>query len=676
MPTNKIHRIGIACIGSGVGQSVINSLRRSSLPLHTIGLGTNPLAFGLYECDEYAYTKSIFDEGYIDDLIRVCLEHRVELIIPGHDDEVLLYAQNVEKFRSAGIIAIHPDEAIVQLCRDKERMSRELNPIAEVFVKSFSPEGISAAIEKGELSYPFIAKPRGGYASRGIEIILGPQDLPNIHIGHIIQELAIPASNDPNHGFYMSQLARNQNPQVSEISIQLVFDLDGKLMGRMCTYHKLSQGIPIEIIPIEDKHVWDVTDRLTSEFLRLGLRGPINLQGRLTDRGLKIFEMNPRFTGITGLRSMMGFNEVEACVKEWLGIDRGFNRLEYSSDRFGIRQTADKSISFARNREAANLRDQINSFAARRKKRVVLTGATGFLGRHIARLIENDNDRFELITLNRDVAHAKSLFGKSAFRHLSYDDLREGRLSIGNSDILLHAAFARPHCSPAEISASLELTSWLFTLAAHSQVPVIINVSSQAVYGFSHEPLWNEETPASPETIYGQAKYASELLLGSLGKLQPHVRYTSIRLCAIEGGSDGFVETGFLPRMIRQALGGFPITVTEPNRRMERLDVHDAAEAIVEILRNTESIQHNVYNIGSGQIHSLKEIAGLVTEIASSASGLPASELLISPKDSAAGSFGLSSVRFHCDFGWKPKRSLAETINSLTHHLQKTPVNG
>ena len=49
----SVYNVGISCVGSGVGQSVINSCRISRLPIRTIGLGTNPFAFGLYDCDAY-----------------------------------------------------------------------------------------------------------------------------------------------------------------------------------------------------------------------------------------------------------------------------------------------------------------------------------------------------------------------------------------------------------------------------------------------------------------------------------------------------------------------------------------------------------------------------------------------------------------------------------------------
>jgi len=132
--------IGISCIGSGVGQSVINSLKLSRLPIRTIGFGTNPFAYGAYDCDLYDYTPSIYSNNYIDELIKKCLQHKIDLIIPGIDDEALIFAQNVNQFKSAGIKAIYSGEELISICRDKERMSLELNKIIDVFVKSYNKD--------------------------------------------------------------------------------------------------------------------------------------------------------------------------------------------------------------------------------------------------------------------------------------------------------------------------------------------------------------------------------------------------------------------------------------------------------------------------------------------------------------------------------------------------------
>ena len=341
---NKKYNIGITSIGSGVGQSIINSCRYSKLPLKTIGLGSNPFAYGAYDCDEYDYLPSIYERDYIDELLKKCIEYRIDLLIPGLDDELIQISKNKKRFIENGITPLVSDVSLIEICRDKRRMSNELNSIVHAFVQSFSKNELLQNAKLNNIKFPLIAKPKGGFASRGIKLISEFNEILDVPQNYIIQEVAIPSKDDPNFEQYIEQLNRKQNFQVSEISIQLVADEESNIIGRMASFNKLNQGVPIEIIPYKNDQIWEVIDKLLPKFKELGLRGPLNIQGRITEDGFKIFEMNPRFTGITGLRALMGFNEVEASIKKWLNIDSDNISLELNYERFGIRQTSDKAI--------------------------------------------------------------------------------------------------------------------------------------------------------------------------------------------------------------------------------------------------------------------------------------------------------------------------------------------
>jgi len=668
--------IGISCIGSGVGQSVINSLRLSCLPFKTIGLGTNPFAYGAYDCDVYDYTLSIYDSKFIGNLIEKCQEHKVDLIIPGLDDEALIYAQNFDKFQSAGIRTICSDADLISICRDKDRMSRELSKVADIFVKCFDKNTLEHDIENGKLVFPFIVKPRGGFASRGIQIIRNQNDLSKIEDDHIIQELAMPGRSDPNYAYYMDEISKNRNPQVSEISIQVVYGPDGQLLGRMSSYNKLNNGVPIEIVPYESDYIWSIIDKLTPTLLNMGLRGPLNIQGRLTENGLKLFEMNPRFTGITGLRALMGFNEVEACVKEWLEIDRGKNSLKLNYNRFGSRQTADKSISFDRNLEVTRLSQKLNEKPLKQVKTVLLTGATGNLGRELARLITAKPEIYELITLGRDGKRSAEILGHKHIQHHSYVDLDRGLFSLGHVDVLVHAGFARPHCTTIEIAQSLSLTGKLFSRAIMNQVPLIINISSQSVYGQASEPLWNEDTPPSPETPYAQAKYASELILESLCKGCTLSKFTSLRLAALAGGIDmNNGQRDFMSKMVAQALQGNNLRVSGGDQQMERMDVRDAAEGIFQICKKNLSEIKPVYNLGINKTYSLKYIAGKILDIANGYTKNNGSKIILDTSSNTIDNFGLDSTAFFTDFKWEPKYSIDDIVISLINSYEGKQVS-
>ncbi len=660
--------IGISCIGSGVGQSVINSLNLSRLPIRKIGLGTNPFAYGAYDCDAYDYTKSIYEAGYIDNLIEICLKHKIDIVIPGLDDEAMIYAQNANKFQAAGIKSIFAGEELISICRDKERMSNDLNKIIDVFVKSYDKDTLPEDIRTGKVKFPFIAKPRGGFASRGIEIIRNEDDLIKITDEHIIQELAVPVKTDPNYDFYVSKIAKNQNPQVSEVSIQLVYNPEGLLMGRMFSYNKLNNGVPIEVVPYENEYIWSVVDKLTPTLLKMGLRGPLNIQGRLTEDGLKLFEMNPRFTGITGLRALMGFNEVEACVKEWLGIDKGNNQLRFNYSRFGIRQTADKSIPVERNKEVFQLFKQINGEEIKKKKTIFITGATGYLGQNLINKLSLDKT-FEIWAFDLDKQKTSDLLKNKVEAIYDNKDLDAGRVHLGNVDILLHLGFTRPHGANEQIAESLNFTHQLFTRAVSNQIPAIINISSQSVYGLETAPPWKEVTSVAPQMVYAQAKYATELLLSSLGMFSKTLKFTSLRLGALAGGAPGLIEVDFLSKIVRNAYEGKPIKIVGGKQQMQRFDLRDAVNAILAMLHSNPINWKPIYNLGPVEVISLKDIAENAVEIASKFNGGKYAEIEFE-KDDAKMQFGLDSSLFYSDMNWTPDFTLEHTIESLVLYFQ------
>ena len=129
--------------------------------------------------------------------------------------------------------------------------------------------------------------------------------------------------------------------QFSEISVQLLYSREGELLGRFASRNRLKGGVPVEIVPIETPEVWSAVDEIASVLADYAPRGPINLQGRITPTGLIFFEMNPRFTGITGNRSQFGFNEVALLVDNFVsGVKR---KLRVNPNKVGVRQVACRS---------------------------------------------------------------------------------------------------------------------------------------------------------------------------------------------------------------------------------------------------------------------------------------------------------------------------------------------
>lgn len=658
----KSFNIGITCIGTGVGQSVINSCKLSYLPIKTFGFGNNTLAYGLFDCDYFIQTLDVNDDRYIDQVIKLCKNHLIDLIIPGADDEILLFSKNITKFYNANIKVIVAEYNLIKFCQDKYKMTEELNEIAPIFVKSFSKESFIKSFNDRKINFPVIAKPRFGSGSRGVQIINNLAELEELNETSVIQEIALPHNDDPERKRYTLKLEQNCNEQVSEISIQIVTDYQGDFIGSMISQNKLKNGIPIEILPLKNEYIEREITKLLPFLKSLGLKGPINFQGRLTDNGLKLFEINTRFTGITGIRASMGFNEVEICIKEWLKIDFCRNSLFVNLNKFGLRQVADKAV----NRDKL-LKNTQNDNSLIKNKTLLVTGATGYLGRNlIAKLIEN-NDAFEIWVLVRDKKKAQEILPENVvcFDNL---DLNNGKFNMGNVDILVHAGFARPHLSHSEISESLAFTSDLFKKAVENQIPNIINISSQSVYGQIELPPWSETSKTGPNTTYGMAKYASELLLSEIANQYKHINHTSIRLGTLTGGAKGLLNIGVSVNLVLKAIKSDKIILDCGGKQIvEILDIRDAIDGIIAILNSSSQNWKPIYNLGSSSPIKLLDLTNLIVDFVSEKKGLTKSKIEINDEGNAV-NFGMNCQEFSKNFNWTPKYSVKDSIISLVEH--------
>lgn len=57
--------------------------------------------------------------------------------------------------------------------------------------------------------------------------------------------------------------------------------------------------------PIDDAEVWAAAEAFVRALLPKGLRGPCNIQGRITDHGVRFFEANP------------GAPAAATCARSW-----------------------------------------------------------------------------------------------------------------------------------------------------------------------------------------------------------------------------------------------------------------------------------------------------------------------------------------------------------------------
>jgi UDP-glucose 4-epimerase len=291
-------------------------------------------------------------------------------------------------------------------------------------------------------------------------------------------------------------------------------------------------------------------------------------------------------------------------------------------------------------------------------KNILITGASGFLGGYIEALM-SQHKGYVVYSLLRNSSAQTGASDNRDIRYLSMADFCNGKVKFDETDVLVHLAFGRAHRGNEEISRSVAFTSRVLHAAKASGIKNFINVSSQEVYGESVLPPWNETMEPSPSTMYGLAKYASELLSNMLATSDIS-HHTSLRLAALLGKES---SSRMVNKFVENAIARLSIKIVGGSQFFSQLDVRDAADAIVSLLGVEPKNWKRVYNLGHTRSYGILEIADIVAKVAVEM-GLPKPQIEI--RESDAKLFAeMDSSLFYGDTGWRPKYDMYDTVRSI-----------
>jgi len=672
--------IGITCVGSGIGQSVVDTLRLSRDSFRTIGFDINPLAYGGLYCDAFYTSMPNQESGYVDSLLDICRREKIEFLIPCLDSELLVLSKARKLFEDQKVDVLVPPESIIQLCLDKKRLSQELNILFPEVVASYSLEEAEEAIEKGRIRFPLIAKPITGSGSAGIRIVRNPDELKGISENLILQPIVFVDEDDPDSSLHSQGIKGGEVIQVAEVSVQYLVSKKGNVLGRIATRNRLKAGVPVEIIPVDSDLIWDSTQKVVEHLVSLGAWGPVNLQGRLYSKRFHIFEINPRFTGLTGLRAKMGFNEVEALLLDHRGDSRARiqSALEYNPCQFGVRQINDtKFFSWTRPTVIEHLKSRKADFIEYRGKVILLTGATGYVGQNLLRKLLKIPETKRVIAVARNREIADSVFGSIEDENLSFFYLEEAPVdswNLGQVDTIVHLGDARPPEGGSAIAKSLGFTKKVVMQASAYQIAEFVYISSQAVYGEKTSPdLWDESSLPSPDSPYAMAKLAGEMLVMELRQLLPRPRVWILRLSRVYGKGYGMRWHEMPHKFVSDFRQKREISILGGSQAFDLIHIEDVLSSIHHVLKAEQNKNKSIYNLGGGRSVTIRELADCVNRAAGQI-GLERVPIRILPGEDER-KFGMDSTLFCRDFAWKHQVSLEKGILELVRMREKEKLS-
>ena len=137
--------------------------------VHVCNSDDKTVAF--HYADKSVISPLIYDEGYIPFLLDYCKENKIDILISLFDIDLLVLAKNKEKFAEIGTRVIVSDPAVIEKCNDKWKTYNFLKENGFNVPKTYlTLEETILALDKGELKYPVIVKPRFGCGSIAMSI--------------------------------------------------------------------------------------------------------------------------------------------------------------------------------------------------------------------------------------------------------------------------------------------------------------------------------------------------------------------------------------------------------------------------------------------------------------------------------------------------------------------------
>lgn len=248
--------------------------------------------------------------------------------------------------------------------------------------------------------------------------------------------------------------------------------------------------------------------------------------------------------------------------------------------------------------------------------RILLTGASGFIGSHfLTKLLKNNipvtiirhsnNDPWRIKEYLKDI-HVIDYKSNEISKNVS-------RIQEFSPDTLIHLGWHgvenKFRNNQNQLVENLNQTISIFNIAQLAGVKSIIGLGSQAEYGPNTKPIY-ETTETVPTTIYGVAKLCAYQVLNLLCK-QNNIRFSWLRLFSAYGPMDN--SSWLIPMIILKLLKREVPSLTKGEQQWDYLYVSDICDAIYSIAVNYNA--HGIFNLGSGITTSIRSIAEIIRDI-------------------------------------------------------------
>ncbi|TSA26628.1 NAD(P)-dependent oxidoreductase [bacterium] len=288
---------------------------------------------------------------------------------------------------------------------------------------------------------------------------------------------------------------------------------------------------------------------------------------------------------------------------------------------------------------------------------ILLTGSTGYVGRHlIMKLIKLG---YNILEITIEPEESKKLFGnktnKFFYSNITKQDLFK-KVSIFNPDIVIHLAAFLTSSDEYDymeklIDTNIKFTCNILDSLKETKLKLFINTGTFAEY-------YKGDSELDPAYLYSATKSASRIFVDYYSK-RYNFNHITIVPYTIYGGIDTQKKT--IDIIYDALVSQIPLDLTLGNQILDFIHIDDVIQFYMKIIENFERIHNDTcFQLGTGMGHTLRELAYIMEKKTGKKANINWGGEKYRPRDImyAVANY---STQYNL-FGWRPKISLERGI--------------